>query len=94
MVLAIMKGLREQFQVGGEMEVGSIGPHFTGHDDEPIDEEDFTRFHDDVTSEIAPWTLGPSSAPRRNRVLEHVSGGQESPRGERKGQGRCHGSVV
>ena len=25
------------------MEVGSIGPHFTGHDDEPIDEEDFAQ---------------------------------------------------
>ena len=35
------------------MEVCSVGPHFTGHDDEPIDEECIARFYDDVTGNIA-----------------------------------------
>ena len=51
-MLAILKGLREHFDVGCKMEVRSIRPHFTGHDDELIDEEDFARFYDYVTGKL------------------------------------------
>ena len=83
LVLAILKGLRTQLQVDGKMEVCSVGPRFTEHDDEPIDEEDIARFHD-VTGNLLPGTLGPSSTPGENQVLENVSSVQESSRGERK----------
>ena len=76
------------------MEVGSIGPHFTGHDDEPIDEEDFARFYDDVTRQLLLGHLFRAARQETNQVLERVSCVQESPRGERKGERRCHGSVV
>ena len=57
LVLAILKGLGTQLQVYGKMEVCSIGPHFTGHDDEPIDEGEITKFYDDVTGELLPRHL-------------------------------------
>ena len=34
------------------MEVCSVGPHITGHDDEPIDEEDTAKFYDNVTGKM------------------------------------------
>ena len=76
------------------MEVCSVGPHITEHDAEPIDEEDTAKIYDDVTGKNASWTLGRSSAPGGNQVLEHVSGVHESPWGERKGQGTRIGPVV
>ena len=75
LVLAILKGLRTQMQVDGKMEVCSVGPHFTGHDHEPIDEEDIAKFYDDVTGELLPGHLV-GSAPGVNQVSEHVSGVQ------------------
>ena len=35
----------------------SVGPNFTGHDDEPIDDEDIAKFYDDVTENILPGDL-------------------------------------
>ena len=54
LVLAILKGLRTQLQVDGKMKVCSVGARFTEHDDEPIDEEDIARIHDDVTGNLLP----------------------------------------
>ena len=48
---------RTQLQVDGKMKVCSVGPRFTEHDDEPIDEEDIARFHDDVTGNLLPGHL-------------------------------------
>ena len=39
------------------MEVYSVGPNFTGHDDEPIDDENIAKFHDDVTVNMLPGDL-------------------------------------
>ncbi len=39
------------------MEVNSVGPHFTGHDDEAVDEEDIPKFYDDVTGKMLPGHL-------------------------------------
>ena len=50
-------GLRTQWQVDGKMEVYSVGPNFTGHDGEPIDEEDIAKFYDDVTGNVLPGDL-------------------------------------
>ena len=44
-------------QVDGKMEVNSVGPHFTGHDDEAVDEEDIAKFYDDVTGKMVPGHL-------------------------------------
>ena len=51
------------------MEVCSLGPHLTGHADEPIDEEDTAQVYDDLTEKILPWTPGPSSAPGNIQLL-------------------------
>ena len=53
LVLAILKGLRAQLQVDGKMEVCSVGPHFTRHDDEPINEEEIAKFSDDELARAA-----------------------------------------
>ena len=57
LVLAILRGLRTQLQADGKMEVNSVGPHFTGHDDEAVDEEDIAKFYDDVTGKMLPGHL-------------------------------------
>ena len=82
LVLAIIKGLREKLQVDGNIDVCSIGPRFTGHDDEPTDEEENKNFFDH---------LGQSSTPRRNQKFLNVQG---SPRRERKRQGTRLSPVV
>ena len=68
-VLAILKGLREQFQVGGKMEVCSIEPHFTGHEDEPIDEEDFAKFYDDMTGKLLLGHLARAARQEETKFL-------------------------
>ena len=57
LVLAILKGVRTQLQVDGKMEVCSVRPHVTTHDDEPIDEEEIAKFYGDVTAEMLPGHL-------------------------------------
>ena len=57
LVLAILRGLGTQLQVDGKMEVNSVGPHFTGHDDEAVDEDDIAKFYDDVTGKMLPGHL-------------------------------------
>ena len=89
LVLAISRGLRTQLQADGKMEVNSVGPHFTGHEDEEVDEEDIAKFYDD-----ASWAFGPSSASGGNQIFEHVPGVQEGPRGECERQGGRVGQVV
>ena len=67
LVLAILTVLRTQLQADGKMEVNSVGPHLTGHDDEAVDEEEG---HCEVLRrcdwEDASWAFGPSSAPGGN----------------------------
>ena len=65
----------------------SVGPHFTGHDDEAFDEKDIAKFYDDVMGKNVARAPGPSSAPGGDQVPEHVAGAQEGPGGEREGQG-------
>ena len=41
-----------QLHVDGKIEVYSVGPNFTRHGDEPIDEEDIAKLYDVVTGNL------------------------------------------
>ena len=52
LLFAVLRGLRTQLHVDGKKKVYSVGPNFTRHGDEPIDEEDIAKFDDDVTTKL------------------------------------------
>ena len=69
-VIVTTNCFRTQSQVDGKMEVSSVGPHFTGHDDEAFDEKDSANFYDDVMVKNVPRAPSPSSAPGGHQVHE------------------------
>ena len=89
---AILKGLRTQLQVDGKMEVCSVGPHFTGHDDETIDEEDIAKFHDDVTGKMLPGHLVRAARQEEIKFLNTFPVYKKVPEANANAQGTRHRS--
>ena len=68
-VIVTTNCFRTQSQGDGKMEVSSVGPYFTGHDDEPIDKEDTAKIYDDVTGKMFHGHLVPAARQEEIKFL-------------------------
>ena len=69
------------------MEVYSGGPNFTGHDDDPIDDEDIAKFYDDVTGNMLPGDLVRAARQEEIKSLNTFLVCRKVPEAKRKRQG-------
>ena len=70
------------------MEVNSVGPHFTGHDDEAVDEEDIAKFYDDVTGKMLPGHLVRAARQEESKFLNTFPVYKKVPEVNAKGKER------
>ena len=87
--MAILDGLRTQLQVDGKMVVCSVGPHFTEHDGEPVDEEDIARFYDDVKRKVLPGHLVRAARWEEIKFLNMFQVYKKVPESNAKGKERA-----
>ena len=81
-------------QVDGKKEVNSVGPHFTGHDDEAVDEEDIAKFYDDVIGKMLPGHLVRAARQEEIKFLNTFPVYKKVPEVNAKGKERVIGQVV